>query len=288
MVVLGFIDYRRQGEALAQALGVKYKEVGVHRFPDGESKITLPSQLHEEVIFCRSLDHPNDKLIELFLSFSVARQQGVKHITLVAPYLCYMRQDIAFHSGEAVSQQIIGSWLGGLIDRIVTVDPHLHRINRLDEAVPNTETFTLSATPLMAEFLTSRATNPILLGPDVESAQWVKQIAEKTGLEWCVATKKRHSDHKVKIILPGFDFRERTVVIVDDIASTGRTLADTAKQLKLHGSKAVNCLITHPLFAEDAEQVLSHSGINNIWSTNSISHHTNTINLENLIASVLR
>ncbi len=287
MQLLGFKDYQAQGKHLAAALGIDYLEVEVHRFPDGESKVTLPTGLDEQVIFCRSLDHPNNKLIELFLSVNVARQQGVKHITLVAPYLCYMRQDIAFHRGEAVSQKIIGQWLGGLLDKVVTVDPHLHRIKTLGEAIPNTETVTLTATGLMAGFLASRPTQPVLLGPDAESKQWVKQIADETGLDWCVATKHRHSDHKVGIVLPQFDFADRTVVIVDDVTSTGRTIAMAAKQLKNQRAKAINCLVTHPLFVDDAEQALTNACLNHVWSTDSISHSSNAIKLAPLLVTAI-
>ena len=288
MQLLGFKDYRDQGKRLAAALDIEYREVEIHRFPDGESKVTLPIGLDKQIIFCRSLDRPNNKLIELLLSVQVARQQGVKHITLAAPYLCYMRQDIAFHRGEAVSQKIIGQWLGELIDKIITVDPHLHRIARLDEAIPNTETVTLSATQLMAAFLATRPTQPVLLGPDAESEQWVKQIADETSLDWCVATKHRHSDHQVEIVLPPFDFAARTVVIVDDVASTGRTIAGAVKQLKNQHATAVNCLVTHPLFVDDAERVLANAGIHHVWSSDSIGHPSNAIELAPLLAAAIQ
>ncbi len=288
MQLIGFKDYHNQGKRLAQELGLEYIEVAIHHFPDGESKVTLPNTLDAEIIFCRSLDHPNDKLIELFLACEVARQQGARHITLVAPYLCYMRQDIAFNPGEAISQKIIGQWLGQLFDRVITVDPHLHRINDLNQAIPNTEAISLSATSLMSEFLANRPNPPLLLGPDSESEQWVKQIAEHTGLDWEIAGKQRHGDHNVEIMLPKIDFNDRIIVIVDDVASTGRTIAQTAKALHQHGAQTVNCLITHPLFADDAEQVLSNACINHIWSTDSIDHHSNVIQLAPLLAKAIK
>ncbi len=287
MLILGFKDYQTQAKNLANALQTDYQEINTHHFPDGESKVTLPAELPDEIIICRSLDHPNSKLIELFLCANVARQQGVKQITLVAPYLCYMRQDIAFHPGEAVSQKIIGHWLGESFDKIMTVDPHLHRISSLSEAIPNAQTITLSATTAMADYLKQQTTAPVLLGPDEESEQWVKQIAELTGLDWVVANKQRHGDHEVEITLPKFDFTHRTVVIVDDIASTGRTLSMTAKALKHYGAQGIECLVTHPLFTDDAEQVMRTAGIDKILSTDSIDHPSNQIQLDILLAEAL-
>jgi ribose-phosphate pyrophosphokinase len=288
MQVLGFKDYHYQAKRLASVLDADYREIEVHHFPDGESKVTLPENLETEIVICRSLDHPNDKLIELLLSCAMARRHGVKKIILVAPYLCYMRQDTAFKPGEAVSQKIIGRWLGELFDHVITVDPHLHRISDLDVAIPKAETTVLSATTLMAQFLQKRPSPPVLLGPDMESEQWVKQIASLTKLEWAVATKTRHSDHRVDITLPEFDFSDRTVVIVDDVVSTGRTIAQAARELKQAGARTIDCLVTHPLFVDDAEQVLANALIAHIWSSDSINHNSNIIQLAELLADAIR
>ena len=88
MLVLGFPEYLPQAQRLAVALNVQLQEVYLHQFPDGESLLRLPVDLPEHIVICRSLNQPNDKLIELLLCAKTARQQGVKRITLVAPYLC--------------------------------------------------------------------------------------------------------------------------------------------------------------------------------------------------------
>lgn len=288
MVVLGFNDYRHQTKRLATALGIGYEEIGVHRFPDGESRITLPQNLSEEIIIYRSLEHPNDKLIELLLVCKAARQRGVNRITLVAPYLCYMRQDAEFNPGEVISQKIIGEWLSGLVNRIIAVDPHLHRTHNLSDVFPDIETITLSASPLMAEFLKKRPVPPILLGPDAESEQWVKNIAEASGLEWAVANKIRHSDWQVHVALPIREWRNRHVVIVDDMISTGRTLSTAARQLQQEGVSTINCMTTHALLSEDSEKLITRAGVAHIWSSDSISHNSNTLSLTELLAGALK
>ena len=128
MMILCFDDYEIQSRKLATALDIPCHIIQRHRFPDGESKLTLPDKLSQHVLICRSLDQPNEKLVELLLAAKTARELGARKLTLIAPYLCYMRQDIAFHPGEAISQPIIGNFLAGLFDNVITVDPHLHRI----------------------------------------------------------------------------------------------------------------------------------------------------------------
>ncbi|MCW8840607.1 MAG: ribose-phosphate diphosphokinase [Gammaproteobacteria bacterium] len=287
MLVLGFDDYRSQGEALAGALGLSYAQVDIHRFPDGESKVTLPRELPEKVILCRSLDHPNNKLIELLLAATTARQQGARHLTLVAPYLCYMRQDIAFHPGEAVSQQIIGRFLAELFERVITVDPHLHRIERLEQAIPGREALALSSAEPMGNFLSENTRAPLLVGPDAESEQWVRAIAEPAGLEYAVATKERLGDREVKIKLPEHDYSRHEVILVDDMISTGRTLITVAKQLKQQGAHTLHCLVTHALFPDEVTAALHQAGIDNIWSSDSIPHPSNAISLSALLAEAV-
>lgn len=288
MLLLGFSDYEPQGKALAAALEIPFEPVDVHRFPDGESKLTLPQELPEKAIICRSLDHPNDKLIELLLAAQTARKQGVKHLTLVAPYLCYMRQDIAFHPGEAVSQQIIGAFLAGLFDRVITVDPHLHRIERLEQAIPGREAIALGTAEVMGEFLRRNTTRPLLVGPDGESEQWVRAIAEPAGLDYAVASKERLGDREVRIVLPEHNYHQHEVILVDDMISTGRTLINVTRQLKRQGAEAIHCLVTHALFSDDVSQALHAAGIDKIWSSDSIGHPSNAVSLTALLAGAMK
>ena len=287
-LLLGFPEYAAPAQRLAEALNCPYEQIEVHRFPDGESKLRLPPTLPRHVIVCRSLDHPNDKLIELLLTAETARSAGALQLTLVAPYLCYMRQDMAFHPGEAVSQRIVGRWLAELFETIITVDPHLHRISQLSEVMPASRGISLSAGPLLAAFLRQRAGNALLVGPDSESRQWVAQIADLAGMEYLVAEKQRFSDKDVHIKLPPHSLRGSTVVIVDDVASTARTLAVTAQQLRGAGAAEIHCCITHAIFAEDAETVLRKAGISHIWSTDSILHSSNSVELCGILAAAVQ
>jgi len=286
-MLLGFDDYEEQSRKLAKALNIPCHIIQRHRFPDGESKLTLPSRLPEHVIFCRSLDHPNEKLLELLLAAKTARQLGAKMLTLVAPYLCYMRQDIAFHPGEAVSQSIIGNFLADLFENVITIDPHLHRIQRLEQAVPTHNAVALTATSLMAEFLHDRfkdplLQSPILLGPDNEAEQWVSAVAKHDQWTYGVCEKIRTGDEEVEITLPDINLRDRTVILVDDVVSSGQTLAVAIRKCLLNNAKHVDVLVTHALFVNDSEQRLLHAGVRHIWSTNSISHESNIIPLHGL------
>ncbi len=283
-LVLGFPEYDAMARRLARAAGHDYACIDIHRFPDGESKLTLPPKLPPSVVLCRSLDDPNAKLVELVLAAGGARNLGAECLTLVAPYLAYMRQDKAFRPGEVVSQKVMGRCLADYIDGLITVDAHLHRVHVLSEAVPVDPAVNLHATEPMADFLRKQFENPFLIGPDGESEQWVAEIARRDGWDFRVATKERFGDRDVRIHLPEADYAGRHLVLVDDVASTGRTLLGAAEQLKPHGPASISVLVTHALFVGDALESLCDAGIDNIWSCDSVPHSTNVVHLDTLLA----
>lgn len=286
-MLLAFDDEWETAQRLAQGCGRAPALVERHRFPDGELKLRLPAALPARAVVLRSLAWPNEKLVELLLAAHTARELGVRHLTLVAPYLGYMRQDIAFESGEAVSQRIVGAFLAGLFDCVITVDPHLHRIERLQQAVPIDAAIAVSAAPAIGAFLRQHCAGSLLVGPDEESVQWVRETAQTGGFDWAVGRKVRHGDRAVSIELPAQDLRGRAVVLLDDVASTGTTLARAAQGLLAAGAARVDVVVTHGLFVGDATAALHAAGVARIWSTDTVAHATNAISVLPLLAAAV-
>ena len=161
-LLLYFADEQAPALRLAEALGLPAAAIERHRFPDDELRLRLPfgagQAIPRQVLLYRSLDRPNDKLVELLLVAGEARALGVQRLLLVAPYLAYMRQDIAFNPGEVVSQTIVGAFIAQHFEGLVTVDPHLHRIERLQQAVPLGEAaLSLSGAPMLSTVAPRRA-----------------------------------------------------------------------------------------------------------------------------------
>ena len=259
-----------------------------HRFPDGELRLRLPEALPGHVVIWRSLHDPNEKLVELLLVAQAARTLGARHLTLVAPYLAYMRQDIAFHPGEVVSQRIVGRFLADLFDAVITVDPHLHRVATLDEAIPVPDAVVLSGAPVLADCVHQHRPRALLMGPDEESLQWVAQAAARYGWDHAVCHKVRYGDRHVAVALPELSVSGRAVVLMDDVVSSGHTLGQAAQALLAAGATSVDVAVTHALFAEGALDLVKSAGVGEIWSTDCIPHGSNAVSMVPAIAQALR
>ncbi|KAF0172155.1 MAG: ribose-phosphate pyrophosphokinase [Alphaproteobacteria bacterium] len=288
--VHAFHDDILQAQAFADALGVAPLFVDTHVFDDGEIVPRTPAAARTVVVY-RSLAQPNAKLVELLLACDAWRRAGVERLVLVAPYLCYMRQDAVFSPGEPLSQQVIGRLLGERFERIVTVDAHLHRTPRLEDVFPGVDCDNLRGADAIAAHLRAETLpeNLLVLGPDVESAPWVEGLAHRIGREGAVLSKTRHGDHEVSIALPeDAAIAGRPVLLLDDICTSGGTLATATRELRARGATTVDAIVTHALFSPDAGARLAAAGLRSIRSCDSCPHPTNAISLAALLADAVR
>jgi ribose-phosphate pyrophosphokinase len=295
--LLCFGDQAAPARRFGAALGADCALIETRRFPDGESLLRLPLPLMPRAIVYCTLGRPNERLVELMLAARTARRHGAGHLTLVAPYLCYMRQDVEFNPGEAVSQTIVGEFLAGLFDAVVTVDPHLHRIDTLSQAVPVAAPIVVSASALVARFVADAVPDAVLVGPDQESSQWVAGVASRAALPYTVCMKQRTGDRDVRVSLPAAAgdgkvaagaLRGRHVVLVDDIASSGQTLVQAALACRSAGAGAVDAVVTHALCGDAEMAGLRRAGIGRLWSTDALPHPSNAIELSALLADCCR
>ena len=274
-------------EALVAAGGFELGGIETRKFPDGETYLRHCSDLKgRSVALVCGLHDPDPKLMALLLAAASARDLGACRVGLVAPYLGYMRQDHRFHPGEAVSAVHFAHLLSGAVDWLATVDPHLHRIHRLDE-VFSIPTATLHAGQLLAAWIGREIANPVLIGPDAESEQWVAEAARIADAPFVVATKARLGDRAVKIEIPDIGpWRDRTPVLVDDVVSSGQTLLAAAEILGARGIGKPACAVVHGLFADDAYERLS-AWFEPLVSANTIPHSSNRIDIAPLLAGAV-
>ena len=288
-ICFSFPDDAQFGDALARTLGSERGVLDIHTFPDGETRVSLHGECAQRDVLVVCSGHgANQNAMPLYFAAETARAMGARRVGLVSPYLAYMRQDTQFHTGESVSALAYGRFLSNAFDWLVTVDPHLHRLKSLDAAfsIPSK---CVSAMPAIADWIAANVSNPVLIGPDSESTQWAERVAVRLGVPWTVLEKTRTGDHQVSVTLPDPALlRGRTPVIVDDIASSGRTLVETLNALHGLGSAEIACIVVHALFASDAETAIRAAGVAHLVSTNTVRHATNAVDVVPLVAKAIQ
>jgi ribose-phosphate pyrophosphokinase len=234
-----------------------------------------------------TLSDPDTKSLPLYFAAHTARELGARRVGLVAPYLGYMRQDQRFHPGQSRSAHAYAKFLSASFDWLVTVDPHLHRLGSLEE-IFSIPAVAITAMPAVSDWIRKHVQNPVLVGPDRESAQWAEHVARSLDAPWIVLDKIRSGDREVKVSAPDpAVIRSGNPVIIDDIVSSGRTLAEVIGGLGALGVNNVTCVVVHALFAEGLKKALLDAGARRIVSTNTVPHATNDIDVAPLIIAAI-
>ena len=276
------------GGALAKAMGAEEGQAEFRNFPDGESYIRLLTSVEgRDVILADTLFEPNGKALPLLFTADAARDLGARRIGLVTPYLAYMRQDRRFKPGEAVTSTTFARTLSQWIDWLVTVDPHLHRRSSLGEiySVPSQ---VVHAASLIADWIAKNVPNPLVVGPDEESEQWVSEVATGAGAPYIVLTKVRRGDRDVTVSAPDVArYSDRTPVLIDDIISTARTMIEAVKGLIEAGTLPPVCIGVHAVFAGTAYKDLADSGVAKVITCNTVPHDSNGIDVVRSVANAV-
>ena len=260
----------------------------VRRFPDGESYVRLLCEVegHQAVIVC-TLFQPDDKILPLYYLSKLLKDSGAQSVTLVAPYLAYMRQDKVFNPGEAVTSEYFAALLSSVVDRLITIDPHLHRHGSMSElyTIPCK---VIHAAPLLSDWIRQNIANPVIIGPDSESEQWVSEVAENAGAPFLILEKIRRGDRDVDVSKPLVEpYAGHTPVLVDDIISTAHTMIETVGHLQTAGMVAPVCVGVHPVFAGNAFDDLIAAGVSAVISCNTIQHISNRIDVAGMLAKAI-
>lgn len=274
---------------LIEQLHAEVGQLDYRLFPDGESYLRSITDVHaRDCLLVCSLHNPNPKLLPLLFLAELLREMGAARIALVAPYLSYMRQDKRFMAGECVTSRHFARWISQSFDFLVTVDPHLHRYASLDE-IYSLPSLVIRSSASVANWIQRKVYQPLIIGPDSESRQWVEEVAQLAQAPFEVLEKTRLSDTEVRVSVPHVErYPDHTPVLIDDIISSGQTLLETLGHLHAAQMPPAVCIATHGLFAANAWQRLKASHTAQLVTCNTVPHPTNQIDLAPALASGLR
>ena len=260
-------------QKIAKNLGLSLSSLEVFIFPDGEKRIRiLDKVLDEDVCVVQSTSSPTDvNYMELFFIIDALKRSGAKSITAIVPYFGYQRQDHQFRQGEAVSVKVIAEILEKLgISKLIALD--LHSI-KIKEAF-NIPVVHLSALSIFAKFIKEKAwdkNSATLVSPDMGGIRRIKILsAMLNNMPYAVIEKNRDLNSG-KVTMRRISGKiKRTVIIVDDMISSGGTIVTASELLKRNGVGEIVVFATHPVFSDKAPKILQESGVSSVYVTDTI------------------
>jgi ribose-phosphate pyrophosphokinase len=141
----------------------------------------------------------------------------------------------------------------------------------------------------LGRWISRSVENPVVVGPDEESAQWAGAVAEAAGAPWMVLSKVRRGDRDVDVRIPDVEpFLGHTPVLVDDIISSGQTMVNVIRQLRQAGTRPPVCVGVHAVLCGGAREALLAAGASTVVTTNTIADSTNGIDIIPMLASAVR
>ncbi len=291
MIIIGCSAGKHLASKVAKKLKKPYSELRVKKFPDNELGIRflVPVRKKTVVLIQSFYGNINDQIIEVLFAAYNAKELGAKKIILAAPYFPYFRQDKRFKPGDCISIEIMGKLIDNIFDKVVIIDPHLHREKDLHH-IFNIRQKKLTANHEIAAYIKKNynAKNAYIIGPDWESYKWAEKVAHLIGCEAIILRKKRLSGRKVVVSLnKKMDLKGKSIIIIDDMVSTGNTLIEAMKNLKKLGAKKFTIIAVHGIFVENALKKLRKNNAK-VITTNTIPNQAAKIDVSGLIAEELK
>jgi ribose-phosphate pyrophosphokinase len=282
MQVVGGSASRRLATELADRLGAGLAPVEVTRFPDDECYVRIDEDLTGEDVVIVQTAWPDRNIVELMLLQDAVSEFDTSSVTTVVPYFGYARQDRKFKTGEPVSARALARIVANMSDKFVTVDVHAPSVISWFEGI---DARNVSAHAEIGDFLKRRGAE-LVLSPDEGRRDNAKRVADVVGCDADFLVKERLDGETVRMAPKSLDASGRKVAIVDDIISTGGTIAKASEQLRKQGAKEIIAVCTHGVFAGEAIPKL-RAACDEVYSTDTIENPTTAMTVAPQIASAI-
>ena len=273
---------------IANKLDATFVPAQIIKFPDGESKITLGKIPKKSIILVvQSTSPPVDtNLLQLLSMISQARKFSSKIYTII-PYMGYARQDRAFLGGEIITISVIAKMLESAgAKKIIVLDIHSKiALKHFKVKIEN-----ISAIPkLVNYFKKMKIRNPLIVSPDAGGIIRAKEFARQFNSDLISLKKQRNrKTGKVKIQSPKMNLKNRDLILVDDMISSGGSIIKATQFLKKQGAGRIFVACTHAILIDNAEKKIRNAGVKQIISTNTIHGKTAKVDISDIIAKTIK
>jgi len=268
------------GHGVAEQAGLAVAAYEQRWFEDGECKLRALESVRDRDVYLLASLHGDtersvpDRLMQTLLLLGALRDAGAARLTAVLPYLCYARKDRRTKPRDPVSTRHVAALFEAVgTDRVLTLD--VHNLAAFENAF-RIGTDHLTAAPVLASHLLPKLSeNVVVISPDVGGIKRAELfrgvLAEQLGREPGSGFMEKHrsagvvSGERLVADVEGCD-----VILVDDLISSGGTLARAARACREQGATRIHAAATHGVFAPEAEQVLSDSELDSVVITDTV------------------
>ncbi len=270
-------------EKVEKRTGADVAEVKTKVFPDGEIYVKIEESVKDKDCTIIQTTYPNEHLLELLMIQDALKKNGASSINTIVPYYSYARQDKLFERGEAVTADAIAKMISLNADEFFSIDLHSEEIvDFFDIKAEN-----ISAMPQLAKHCVEEKDPDLLIAPDEGAKDMVKKAADEVRIDWDYLEKNRIDANTVEIKPKNIKVEGKSVVILDDIISTGGTMSEAARQLKEAGAEKVHAGCTHGLFVDDAKENLD-AFCDSVFCTDTIEQDKSEVSVASILAEFVQ
>lgn len=262
---------RRLAEAVARTMGVRIGAAAIERFPDGEISVEIDDTVRRKDVFIIQSTAPpvNDHLMELLAFADAARRAAAAHIIAVIPYFGYSRSDRRHGKREPISARLVADLIEAAgIDHVITLDLHACQIEGFFRIPVDSR----SAVSVLCEAVgQAMPAGTVVVSPDAGRLQMATEYAKRLNTSVILLHKMRESGTQTRVTHLVGDVRDRSCLIVDDMVSTGGTIAEGVEVLLQAGARpGIFVAATHGVLLEGARARLTAEPMADLFITDTI------------------
>lgn len=261
---------RDLSEAICKSLDVKLGDALVGKFPEGEIKVQINENVRgKDVFIIQSMSRPvNDHLMESLVLIDAAKRASARTITAVLPFYAYARQDRKDRPRVPITAKLVANILVTAgATRVLTMDLHAGQIQGFFD-IPVDHLYSINV--LGRYFKEKNIEDLVVVTPDVGGIKMARAYSHLLGTPLAIVDKRREDERSTKVMNLIGDVKDKNVVIVDDLVSTGGSLVEAASALKQFGAKEIYAAVVHPVLADPAVERIENSDIKEFVTTDTI------------------
>ncbi len=272
MKIISCNSNQELAKSIASYIGVSLADASMRKFADDEIFVEINENIRgEDVFIIQSTSHPaNDHLMELLISIDAAKRGSAKRITAVIPYYGYARQDRKTGPRTPITAKLVANLITSAgADRVLTMDLHAGQIQGFFD-IPLDNIF--SAPPIIKDMKEKFAGNNelVISSPDVGGVVRARAFAKRLNAGLAIADKRREKAGESEVMHIIGEVKDKTCILLDDIADSAGTLCNAAKALKDHGAREIYSYIAHGVLSGKALEKIQNSNIKELVLTDSI------------------